>query len=423
MSNPSPSPAPSPFPQERLRWVLCWLLFVATALSFLDRQVLSILSPTILSEFHMDSKDYSYVVSAFQLSYTIMFTLGGRFVDRVGTGLGLGVAVAVWSLASGAHALVMGCTGLAVARFFLGFGEGACFPGATKGAVEWFPADKRVLAIGIANGGSAFGAVLAPPLTAVLASFLGWRGVFIGTAVVGLAWVAVWLWTVRKLQPSAPAPSSSLPEAPAAPVQRTSIRTLLGQRRVWSILCSRFIFDPVVYFLMFWVPQYLARERNMSVTEIGNWFWIPFLALGIGNVFSGKLTESLIHSGWTATRSRSVIMISAAVVSTLSWVVPLASSQGVAIGLMTCVLFAHGFWITNFLGLIGDNFAKNEVATVTGLSGTAGGTAAIISSLVIGRIVDSFSYLPVFVAMGLLYPLSIFILLRTRWRAGDHANA
>lgn len=412
MNNTASTPVPDEQTRERNRWILCWLLFVATALSFLDRQVLSILSPTIMLEFHMDSATYGLVVASFQLSYTIMFTYGGRLVDRFGTGLGLGVAVAVWSLASGFHAFAAGWIGLALARFALGFGEGACFPGATKGAVEWFPAEKRVLAIGIANGGSAFGAVLAPPLTAGLMACVGWRGVFVATAVVGAVWVVAWFWAVRRFAP---------PAQPQTAAAGTSVRRLLNDRRVLRILASRFLFDPVVYFYLFWIPQYLSRERGFSVAEIGQWFWLPFLALGIGNIFSGKATETLLRTGLAPTRARAMIMITAAVISTVSWFVPVAGTPALAIGFMATMLFVHGFWITNFLGLIGDNFESHEVATVIGLSGTAGGCAAVFSSIAIGAVVDQVSYTPVFVVMGLLYPLSIAVLLRRPWRAAGGA--
>jgi len=177
--------------------VLCLLLFAATALSFLDRQVLSVLAPTLTAEFGMNNTVYSRVVFAFVLSYTIMFSVGGRLMDRLGTPLGMGLAVGVWTAASAAHAAVSGPVGLATARFFLGFGEGACFPAATKGAAEWFPLEKRALAIGIANGGSAFGAVLAPPLTACLASRYGWRGAFIATGLLGLIWLTAWTFSLR----------------------------------------------------------------------------------------------------------------------------------------------------------------------------------------------------------------------------------
>lgn len=218
----------------RARWVLCWLLFVATALSFLDRQVLSVLAPTLMAEFRINNTTYSRVVFCFVLSYTVMFSVGGRLMDRWGTRLGMALAVGVWSAASAAHAVVAGAMGLAAVRFLLGFGEGGCFPGATRGAVEWFPPQQRGLAIGIATGGAAFGAVLSPPLTAWLAVRFGWRAAFLVTGALGASWVAAWIATFRLVPAIHGAPPRS--HAP-------SLKSVLADSDVWKILVARFLFD------------------------------------------------------------------------------------------------------------------------------------------------------------------------------------
>ncbi len=177
----------------RKAWLLCWLLFVATALSFLDRQVLSVLAPTITHEFHVSNEVYSRIVFCFQASYTVMFTLGGKLADLLGTRVAMACFLAIWSLASGAHSLAQGAWSLGGARFLLGFGEGGCFPAASKGAAEWFPPEHRALAMGIATGGSALGALIAPPLTAFAAARVGWRGTFAITGLLGLMWLVAWL--------------------------------------------------------------------------------------------------------------------------------------------------------------------------------------------------------------------------------------
>jgi ACS family hexuronate transporter-like MFS transporter len=396
---------------EPVRWLLCWLLFLATALSFLDRQVLSVLAPTITAEFGMSNTAYSRVVFAFVLSYTVMFSVGGRVVDWLGTRVGMALAVGVWSIASAAHALVGGTAGLAGARFLLGFGEGACFPAATKGAVEWFPIEKRVLAIGIANGGSAFGAVVAPPLTAVLASRFGWRGAFVATGLFGLLWVAAWMAAFR-LAPDLKAPARG-PAETALP-----LRELLADSRVRYILLARFLFDPVFYFYMFWIPQYLSRERGFSLEQIGSYYWIPFLVLGVSNILSGRVSDRLVRGGWSPRRARATLLTIAAFltpVSCLAWIAPSAEW---AIALMSVLMLAHGFWISNFLGTLSDLFPAKAIATVTGLSGTAGGIGGMLSNLAVGPAVDRFSFAPAFVISGLLYPAALGILLAgTRQRA------
>jgi MFS transporter, ACS family, hexuronate transporter len=390
-------------PAGRYPWVLCWLLFAATALSFLDRQVLSVLAPSLTAEFGMSNTAYAHVIFAFQLSYTLMFTLGGRMTDWLGTRVGMALSVALWSLASGAHALVSGAMGLGIARFALGLGEGGCFPAATKGAVEWFPLERRVLAIGIANGGSAFGAVISPPLTAFVSARFGWRGAFVATATFGLLWLAAWLVAFRLLP-------RELSGAGRGRETAIPLRVLLAGRTVRRVLVARFLFDPVFYFYMFWIPQYLSRERGFSLQQIGSYFWVPFLVLGLSNVWSGRLSDALVRRGWQPLRARMVLLSVAASLTPVSWLASLAPSPAWAIALMSGLMAAHGLWISNFLGLLSDLFPTGAIATVTGLTGTAGGIGGMLSSLAVGPVVDRFSFAPLFAVSGLLYPAALVFL-------------
>ena len=211
-------------------WTLCWLLFFATALSFLDRQVLSVLAPSLMVELGMDNTDYAHVVSAFTFSYMVMFSAGGWLVDKLGTRSGLALCIAVWSIASGAHGFAASVTGLIVGRLFLGLGEGGCFPASTKGACEWFPPEKRTVAIGIANGGAAFGAVAAPPLTVWAALEFGWRGAFFATGIIGITWIVGWLFVTRHLSRLAsPDPAATLEARP--PWRSLLAKNLTSRRR------------------------------------------------------------------------------------------------------------------------------------------------------------------------------------------------
>lgn len=390
--------------QTATRWIVCLMLSFATALSFLDRQVLSVLAPALSAEFHMSNTAYSHVVFAFVLSYTAMFTLGGWLMDRLGTYRGLALSVAVWSVASAAHALATGPLGIGISRFFLGLGEGSCFPAATKGAAEWFPPQKRVLAIGIANGGSAFGAVVAPPLTAWIAGMFGWRGAFVTTGVLGGLWVLIWLAVHHWAKPLPVADASSSQ-------QRGTFRQLLRLPDVWRIMGARFFFDPVFYFYLFWIPQYLSSERHFSIEEIGSYFWVPFLVLGISTILSGKLSDALVRRGWPARKARTTLLTVAALATPVSWLAVVASSASSAIALMSGLMLAHGLWITNFLGFLGDLFPTSNLATVTGLSGTAGGIGGMISNLAIGAVVDHYSFTPIFAVSALLYPVALIILV------------
>ncbi len=385
-------------------WLLCFLLFLSAALCFLDRQVLSVLAPTITAEFGMSNTVYSRVVFAFVAAYTLMLAVGGRLMDVLGTRRGLGLAVAFWSLASAAHALVVGPISLAVARFFLGVGEGPAIPAAIKGAVEWMDVRHRGIAVGLVSSGAALGSVLAPPLTAAAAGALGWRGAFAATAVLGLAWLVAWHLATRRLAPALPLSAAS--SSPASP----SVRALLQRPAVRRLLAARFCFDPVFYFYMFWIPQYLNRERGLSVAAIGALMWIPFVFLEVANVGAGQLSDQLVRRGWDQRRARLTLMLIAALLTPASFAASLAGTAPAAIALMCVLMFAHGIWITNFMTLVGETVAPHEIATTVGLTGMCGGIAGMLSSLVIGPVVDAQGFAPIFLASAVVYPLAWLIL-------------
>jgi len=383
-------------------WILCLLLFFSAALCFLDRQVLSVLAPKITAEFGMSNTAYSRVVFAFVLSYTLMLALGGRLMDRLGTRRGLGLAVAFWSLASAAHALVTGPWTLGLARFALGLGEGPAIPGAIKGAVEWMDARRRGIAVGIVSSGAALGSVLAPPVTVAAEGLLGWRGAFAATAVLGALWLIAWKLAFAGLPAGAGAPAPDRP--------RVRWRDLLGRPEVRRLLAARFCFDPVFYFYMFWIPQYLSRERGMSLPQIGALMWIPFVALEVANIGAGQLSDTLVNRGWDRRRARMALMLIAALLTPASFGASLAGTPALAIGLMAVLMFAHGIWITNFMTLVGETVAADEIATTVGLTGMCGGIAGMLSNLVIGPVVDHYSFGPIFLASAVVYPLAWLIL-------------
>jgi ACS family hexuronate transporter-like MFS transporter len=383
-------------------WILCGLLFFAAALCFLDRQVLSVLAPQIIAEFGMSNTSYSRVVTAFVLSYTVMLVLGGRVMDALGTRRGLTMAVGFWSLASAAHAFVMGPLSLGAARFFLGAGEGPAIPGAIKGAVEWVDPKRRGIAVGLATSGASLGSMIAPPLVVWTASHLGWRGAFAATAALGAAWLLAWLLAFRGLPVAATTPALNRPT--------TSWRALLARNEVRRLLAARFCFDPVYYFYMFWIPQYLSRERGMSLAAIGALIWIPFVALEIANLGAGQASDLCVARGWSRRRARMTLMLVAALLTPASFFVALAGTPGFAIALMAVLMFAHGIWITNFMTLIGDTVDSGDVATTVGLTGFCGGIAGMLSNLVIGPVVDHYSFTPIFLASAVVYPLAWLIL-------------
>ena len=391
------------------RWLIAGLLFFASALSFFDRQVLSVLAPRILPDLGMTNVEYSHAVSAFTLAYSVMFTVGGRLVDFVGTRAGLGLTVAFWTVASLLHAGVRSSQQLVIFRFLLGAGEGGCFPGAAKGILEWFPARERALAMGIATtGGSALGAVLAPPLIVWISSQFGWRGAFIVTGLVGAVWTGLWfLFYRRPTVEQRPATASASAERP------WPIRNLLARKQVWGVVITRFLLDPVFYFYMFWIPQYLNQQRGASIEDIGRLAWIPFFTLGVASLLGGGVSDALVRRNWSIGRARKTIMGAAALLTPTSILALIAPDAFWAVVLMGVLMFAHGFWMTNYMTLIGDLFPSSTVATVVGLTGTAGGLGGFLSTLLVGRFVEAYTFTPAFVLCGVLYPIGFAILLLT----------
>ncbi|GGM89821.1 hexuronate transporter [Dyadobacter beijingensis] len=408
-----------------VRWWVVFLVFIATGLSFLDRQVLSIAVIRIQQEFGFSDVEYGWVNTSFLMSYALMFTVGGWLIDRIGARKGLGIAVGLWSVANALHGLMTSLPQLLTFRFFLGMGEGACFPGAAKTVHEWFDKKERAFANGIAIGGSAIGAVVAPPLTIWLSNSYGWRSGFVVPGIIGCIWVIVWLLLPWKR--SAPGTNEDgIMQNDASPRNTSQFNhnlkvpfsTILKQRETWVFILMRFLLDPVMYFMMFWIPKYLSDVRHVPFDRIGQLFWIPFLSLGISNILGGFFSDQLVKNEIDTGRARKIVMGCAAALTLAVPLTEFTSSVGIAVACMALYMFAHGCWITNYITAISDVFGPGATSTVVGLSGTAGALSSLILNPMIGKIVEDYSYKPLWIASGLLYPIAFiaFIVLIPRLR-------
>ena len=385
--------------------IILLLLFIATGLSFLDRQVLSMTIIKIQTEFGFSDVEYGFVNTAFLISYALMFTIGGRLMDTLGSKKGMLLAVLVWSVANMLHGIMNNFYHLLAFRFLLGVGEGGCFPGAAKAVYTWFDEKKRGMANGIAIGGSAIGAVVAPPLTILISSHFGWRWSFVIPGLIGIIWVVVWAsirWNKddRKVVSANKQLNKSI-----------SFLSILKSREAIIFILIRFMLDPVIYFIMFWAPKYLNEQRHIPFEKIGNLFWIPFLGLGLSNIIGGWLSDKLVRNGISVNRSRKTIMGIAALLTLSAPFISWVSSVEMAVFLMTVVMFAHGFWITNYITDIADVFGAHGTSTVVGLSGTAGAISGLVINPLIGLIVQSYSYNPIWVGVGFMYPLAFLLLI------------
>lgn len=385
-------------------WLIVAMAFIATALSFLDRQVLSISIIKIKEDFHISDVEYGFINTGFLISYAVMFTVGGILIDRYGSRLGLAFSVGIWSFATLLHSLANNAFQFGLYRFILGIGEGGAFPGAIKAVVEWVPKHRQALANGIAIGGSALGAVAAPPLCVFLIHTTGWRGVFLVTGVFGFMWLIAWL-----LCPKNKGNRSELQEnekQKSVTAKKISLLQILKIREVWVFIAIRFLLDPIFYFYMFWIPKYLNEARSIDINLIGNLFWIPFLALGISNMLGGWISDSMLKKTGSLNLARKSIMGVAALLTAPALLVKIAPNVEWVIVIISIAFFAHGLWITNYITSISDIFGKSITSTVIGFSGSAGALSALILNPVIGLIISRFSYDPMWIYAGSMYSLA-----------------
>ena len=387
---------------NRKQWQVVAMLFLATVLNYVDRQTLSVLAPELRDRFHMSNTDYSHVVFGFLLAYMVMQSGSGRLLDRLGTKAGFAVCIGWWSGATMLHALANSMAGLLGGRFLLGLGEAGNWPGGVKAVSEWCPPKQRAFAIGVFNSGSCFGAVLAPPVVAWLALTWGWRTAFVVAGLPGFLWLAVWLATYRT-----PA-GAVLPEAAATKV---SWAGLFRYRQVWALLLARMTADPVWWFYVFWLPEYLKRERHFTLAAIGYFAWIPFLSAAAGSIGGGAASGWLIRRGVPVLRARKFVMAASAVVMMSGIPAVFVASSAAALALISLATLAYSVWAANVLTLPADVAPASVVASVSGISGTGAAIGGMAFTLLTGVLVDHFSYVPVFLAAGTLPLIALCAIL------------
>src|ERR1700691_748573 len=286
----------------RFRWVICTILLLGVMKNYMDRQVIGVLKTTLQHDLGWSEIDYGNLVFAFQAAYALGLVLVGRLIDRVGTRFGYALAMAFWSLASLAHGLATSFSGFLVARFALGFGESAVFPASMKAVAEWFPNKERALATGIFNAGSNLGAIATPLIIPWVAVHWGWRWAFFLLGGVGFAWLALWLRVYRRPQPHPSCSPSELEyicSDPIAPSIRVSWFSLLAHRQTWAFVLAKFITDPIWWFYLFWIPDFLQRQHGLALLNIGMPILVIYLISDVGSVAGGSLSSSLIQHGRT----------------------------------------------------------------------------------------------------------------------------
>jgi ACS family hexuronate transporter-like MFS transporter len=373
------------------RWVICALLFFGITKNYMDRQVLGVLKTTLQHDLDWNEIDYSNLVFAFQAAYAVGMVAVGWLVDRLGARIGYAVAMVFWSLASAGHAVATSLTGFIVARSALGFWEGGVFPASLKAAANWFPKKERALATGIFNSGTSIGAMITPLVVPWITIHWGWRSAFVILGALGFLWLAFWLLIYRRAEdhPSvSPSELAYIRSDPQRPAERLQWSRLLPLRQTWAFVMGKFMVDPIWYFYLFWVPDFLQRRHGLTLMKIGLPIVTIYVLSDIGSVAGGWLSSSMIAHGKTVNTARKTAMLVCALA-----VVPIIFAYRVenlwsAVLLIGLAAAAHQGFSVNLLTLTSDLFPEKAVGSVAGIGGMAGAIGGMFIAKIVGYVLQ-----------------------------------
>ena len=416
------------------RWTICAMLFVATTINYVDRQVLSILKPilhgqtihlqplfsgwpSVETTINVTDRDYGYILAGFQVAYALGVLFAGRFVDRVGCRKGYPIVTGLWSLAAMAHALVRTVLGFGIARFFLGLGESGNFPAAIKATAEWFPPKERALATGIFNSGAGVGAIVAPLVVPWVAIHFGWRAAFLVTGIFSLIWI-VW-WSIRYRKPAESMDEVSPASSASADGRRIAWWRLLGYRQTWGFMVGKFMTDPVWWFFLFWLPQYFHSRFGLDLTHMGPPLAIVYVISTVGSVYGGWLPKWYMRLGMKLKAARLAAMLTCACCVLPVVTVGSLGSEWIAVGLLSLAAAAHQGWSANIFTTTSDMFPSEHVGTVVSFGQVAGAMGGAIFQPIAGDVLQrardlhtQSGFVPLFIYSGCAYLIAL-LLLRT----------
>jgi len=384
----------NPNPIGRYRWVVVALLFFATTINYLDRQVIGLIKPVLEQRFAWTETDYSHIVVAFSVAYAVGLLLFGKIISRLGTKRGYTISLVVWSVAAVAHAAVGSTFGFGAVRALLGLGEAGNFPAAITAVAEWFPKKERALATGIFNSGANVGAVVAPIMVPWLLGAYGWEEAFIITGSIGFVWLIFWL--IYYEIPSRQARLSVAEfayihtdnEAEEAQGKAFSWAELLHLRQTWVYITGKFLTDPIWWFFLFWLPSYFATTFNLDLKKPSLPLVVVYTATTVGSIGGGYLSSYLIKRGWPVARARKAAMLSFALLVVPIVAARYATSLWPAVALISLAAAAHQAWSANMFTLASDMFPKQSVSSVIGLGGMAGAIGSLLFPLLVGYLLD-----------------------------------
>lgn len=398
----------------RYRWVVCGLLFTATAINYVDRQMIGVLKPVIQTDLRWTEGQYANIVFWFQAAYAIGFLVMGRFVDAVGTRIGYATAFSLWTVAHVAHAFVRGVTGFAFVRFGLGFGEAGNFPAGLKAVAAWFPQRERSFAIGILNAGANVGAIVTPLLVPAIALAWGWRAAFIVTGGLSVVWLIAWLTMYREPSKHRRVGAAELAHIRSDPVQNAGHMPwlrLFGARETWAYAVPKFLTDPVWWMFLFWLPDFLGKRYGLDLGSFGIPLVIIYLMSDVGSVVGGWASSRLIRAGWSLNAARKMTMLCCAMLVTPIIVVQYVDSLWGAVVLIGLATAGHQAFSSNLLTVPSDLFPGNALGSIVGIGGMAGAVGGMLIAKLVGYVLEvSNSYEPIFAVAGSAYLLAVLAL-------------
>jgi len=410
----------------RYRWTICALLFFATTINYMDRQVIGLLKPTLKDSFGWNDTTFGTINGIFQFFYASGLLIFGAIIDRVGTKLGYAISIVGWSLSAMGHALASSTLGFTVARSALGLSEAGNFPSAIKAVAEWFPKKERALATGIFNSGANIGAVVAPIMVPLILAAYGWQMAFIATGALGFVWLIFW-WFMYEI----PSRKKKLSKAeydyihsddqetvPAAAGARIPWGKLLSVRQTWAFVFGKFLTDPVWWFYLFWLTGYFHDVFHQDITKVSWPLVIIYSSTTVGSIGGGYFSGYLIGKGWPVYKARKTVMFIFALCVVPVVFVGYLSSMWAITALISLAAAAHQAWSANIFTTASDMFPKRAVSSITGIGGMAGSIGGIIFQPAVGMLLDYFTkhnnktlgYTIIFLICGSAYLLAWLIM-------------
>lgn len=398
------------------RWRIVALLFFATTINYIDRQVIGILKPFIEKDLGWSEADYGYIVTAFQIAYAIGLLVSGRFLDKYGTRIGYLWAIVIWSIAGMAHAAARGVVSFASARFALGLGESANFPAAVKSVAEWFPKKERAFATGLFNSGSTVGAIIAPVIVSGISVSLGWQWAFIITGALGFLWIAFWL-ASYKVPEKHPGVSESELQYILQDKEETDTTVsikwtdLFKYHQTAAICITRFISDWVWWFFLFWTPDFLSKTHGINLKEVVLPLIIIYTVSSVGGIGGGWISSKLIRNGKSIDFARKTTILICALIVLPVMFVSQVTNIWLAVILIALAAAGHQGWASNIFTIVSDIYPKQAVGSMTGLSGFAGAIGGALSASFVGLILEGTgSYFLIFLVASTVYLINWLIL-------------